>query len=271
MWWLAIFAGFYFFRERIAGVVGPYLGAVDPDKTVFYGHIVTLVACILYVLPIEFVGLHRIKMAGYMLTLWSVVMNAILKIKMNYGPPPMPQISLSFSNIRQTMTQASQVMAPWLQKVMLSGVDFHFLFFAVMFLNAYPSLPVILILGRRSLWIVATYCAKNLPQNRIWTMFAARWIALKAQEEQIMVYAALAEIILGIYLVVSIFLPQRQLLTTILYWNFLKTRYQVPRSQKYMLPAWQSLAQQVQPVVNMVPFLSKPIDMAKGWFTASPG
>jgi hypothetical protein len=270
MMWLAIAGGLYFGRNHIARVLGPYLESLDPERTVYNGHVMTLVSCFLFTLPIEFAGLGQVKILAYKMCLWSCVMTAVLKIKFNNGAPPMPSGPMSLSNIRESATQAAQTVAPWLQKVMMGGVDFHFLFLAVIFLNAYPALPVALILGRRSLWTVCTYCQKNSPDQFLFKRFAPTWTKLNAKTEEVMIYASLAEILLGVWLAVSMFLPSRQIVTTILYWHFLKTRYQVPRSQKYQIQAWRSLDQQVAPVFNKVPILRKPVDLVKGWFTAMP-
>merc|ERR1719382_398419 len=146
---------------------------------------------------------------------------------------------------------------PWLQKAMM-GVDFHFLFFALIFLTAYPSLLALAILGRRSLWFVGTYCKNNTPGNTLWLRVAPSWEKLKAREEEVLSYSTLAEILLGFWLVVALVLPTRQILTCILYWNYLKTRYQVPRSHQQHAQAWGKLYQQAAPLLKVAPFLEKP-------------
>merc|ERR1719428_1047840 len=97
---------------------------------------------------------------------------------------------------------------PWLQEVMM-GVDFHFLFFALIFLAASPSVIVLGILGRRSLWSVATYCSKNTPENKLWLRFQPTWTQLKAKEKQVLFSSCLAEIGLGLFLVAQIFTASR--------------------------------------------------------------
>lgn len=262
IWWLAIAAGAYFGRNQISKVLAPILGAESAGKTVFYGHLLTLICAVCYIFPLELVGLGRFKKAAYNMSLWSVVMTAIYVIKMNYGFPDIPG-GINMSNWKQVMANSLQ---PWLQKVMTQGIDFHFLFLGMIFLNAYPSVAVLLILGRRSLWNCATYCSKNTPESRIWLMCKPSWDRMKASEPEILLYSALAEIVLGIWLIASLALPQRQILTTILYWNFLKTRYQVPRSQPMHLKAWMLLGAQAEPVLSRVPILRKPLDYAKDWF-----
>lgn len=100
-------------------------------------------------------------------------------------------------------------------------------------------------------------------------MFAATWDKLKARESDVLHYATLAEVLLGIWLVISLLLPTRQILACMLYWNFLRTRYQVTRSKAAHTKAWAQLGEMIAPVTNAIPILNKPIDMAKGWFQAS--
>mmetsp|Transcript_5714 Transcript_5714/g.10260 ORF Transcript_5714/g.10260 Transcript_5714/m.10260 type:complete len:274 (-) Transcript_5714:82-903(-) len=270
MLWAIIPAVLFFFRRKIAEKLAPVLGALDPQKTAVQGHLMTVVFAALYILPFEFVGLGVLKRPAYLTSLWSNVLTLIWSIKSNYGAPPTPSFGaagFSFSGLKASAQNALQQLAPWLQKAMM-GPDFHWLFFVLIFLTAYPTVFAVLIIGRRSLWSVGTYYAKNQPDSRLWKAFSSTWDKLKAREAEVLQYSTLAEILLGIWLVVSWALPTRQILTTFLYWNFLKTRYQVPRSQQAHLQAWQMLGQKVDPIVSKVPILNKPIDLVKGWFQA---
>lgn len=262
MWWLAALAGAFYFRGKIAAVLGPMLPDLPPQKTVFFGHLLVLIGSVLYILPLEFVGLQAVKAMAFRFSIWSTVLTLMLTIKTNYGLPPMPQ-NMSFSNFKEV---AATTLQPWLQKAMMEGVDFHFLFFALIFLTAYPSVWALLILGRRSLWSVCSYASKNMAGNKLWLMFSPTWDKLKKRESEIQLYSAIAEITLGVWLAVSVLLPTRQLIATFLYWSFLRTRYQVPRSHGIHLQAWRRLEQQVSPVLKALPILNKPIDMAKAWF-----
>merc|ERR1719217_183580 len=101
------------------------------------------------------------------------------------------------------------------------GNEFHFLFFAMIFLSAPPCVLVLAVLGRRSLWSVCTYAEKNRAENALWKKFAPIWAKLKVQEKEILLYSALVEIAQGLWLTVQLFLPTRQVLILILYWNYL--------------------------------------------------
>lgn len=270
MMWLVVLAGIYLGRHKIAKLLTPYLG--EPKKTSFYGHTVTLGTAAIFILPVEFVGLSAMKRPAYMMCLWSVVLNCIFIITTNNPAPPLAA-NVSFSNWRESFQQAQ----PWLQKVMLS-IDFHFLFFAAIFLMATPSMLgaiALLILGRRSFWAVCTYAAANMPESALWKRVLPLWTICKGKEEQVLRSCALGEIVLGFLLALRLFPPSMQSLMQaplcMFYWHFLKIRYQVPRSQKQHLPAWNLLGEKVAPLVKAVPLLSKPIDMGKKWFRPQYG
>lgn len=262
MWWLVAAAGLYVFRGKVAQKLAPMMPEMSPQKQSFYGHCMVLLAGFIYVLPIEFVGLGMVKKMAWLASLWSNIMTSGMTIKANFGAPPMPQ-AMSMSAIKELMAGALQ---PWLQKAMLSP-DFHFLFFSLIFVTAYPSIFPLLILARRSLWSVGTHCTKN-PQDggRLWERFKPTWEKLKAREPEVLHNSAVAEILLAFWLTVSLLLPTRQILTCFLYWNYLKTRYASPRSQAFHDKAWKQLGEKAAPVLKAAPFLQKPIDMAKGWF-----
>jgi len=217
MWWLVVAAGLFFFRGKIAEKLAPLMPSMASEKTVTYGHAITLIAAITYILPLP--GLP--KRPAYIISMWSTVLASGFAIKSKCGSPPVPQ-NLSWSNWKQTLATTVQ---PWLQRAMLCG-DFHFLFFALIFLTAYPSIWVLLILVRRSLWAVCTYCVNKKVENKLWLMFKPTWGKLQAREMEVLSYAALSEILLAFWLTASLFLPSRQIITCFLYWNYLKTRYQ---------------------------------------------
>ncbi|CAE7448520.1 unnamed protein product, partial [Symbiodinium pilosum] len=282
MLWLALPVALYFLRGRLAGTLAPLLQSLDPQKTAFRGHLLTLVLGLVYILPLEFVGLRAVKRPVYLSSLWCNILTLLWTLKSNYGTPPMPAVGNVVSNFRQHGQAAIQMMiqplVPWLTKAM-NGADFHWLFFVLIWMAAYPTVWVILIIGRRSLWSVGTYCTKNLPENRIWKAFAGTWGKLKEREaeeefesagfpllQQVLQASTVAEIVLGFWIIVSLLFPWRQFLIVILYWNFLRQRYQAPRSHEAHLKAWRQLGVKVAPLLQAAPFLNKPIDMAKGWF-----
>lgn len=269
MWWLIAAAGLYFFRGKLAKVLPA--GIANPQtatRYVFYGHMTALATTTLFLLPLELAvpRLRALKSMAYLISLWSCVMTCVVTIWANNGSPPALQGNFSLSNWRQSLEEAKVKLAPWLQKVM-TGVDSHFLFFALIFISAIPSFWALLIPGRRSLWFVCTSCDKAKSEAFLWMRFQPTWAKLKAREAEVMLYSALAEVLLGIWLTVSLMLPTRQFLACLLYWSYLKMRFQMPRSREYHLQAWRQLGQMVDPALKAVPLLNKPIDFAKGWFS----
>lgn len=255
-------------RGKIGSLLGPYLPRWPPTKIVFYGHCITLVASCLYVLPIELAGFGAQKRMFYTLSMWSCIMTAMFTIKVNYGVPDMPQgLGFSMAAIKQAM--ASQVQ-PWLQRVMMNSKDFSWLFFSLIFLTAYPSVVPLVLLARRSLWSVCVYCSKpdnNMTDNFFWRRLQPIWEGkLKPNTEKVSEYSAQGEIALGFFLVVSMFLPTRQMLLTLLYWNYLTTRYKIPATPHYHEKAWKAIGEKAEPVLKMAPFLNPLIEKAKGFF-----
>lgn len=268
MWHLLLIGGLVMFRKQVATVLAPVLSKLPlpestPQKNNFYGNLITLVTAVFFVLPIEFLGLGGLKRLAFIASLWAVIVTCGLNIKVNYGAPPMPQMTgFSMAAIKEMMPGIQ----PWLQKVLLS-VDFHFLFFSLIFVLATPSMFALLILLRRSFWAVCTFAAKTPEvQGKIWDRTKGFWEKCKAREAEVLQQSALAEVMLGFWLVISIFLPSRQIMTTFLYWNYLKIRFQTPKSQAHHMKAWMQVQNTVQPVLRMAPFLQKPIDMGKEWF-----
>lgn len=255
----------FLFRGKIASILGPYLPSMSPQKMTFYGHLATLVLACAYVIPLELAGLGGVKRPLFTFCMWVTILTSMQTIKANYGLPALPE-GMSLSSIKDAMNTKVQ---PWLQQAM-TGPDFPFLFFALIFMTAAPSIAPLVILARRSLWSVCTYSSKSMPENRLWLKFKPTWEGkLKPREAEILLFSATAEIVLGLFLAVSLALPSRQFLVTLLYWNYLTTRYRVPRSQKFHGPAWRQLGQRVEPVLSKLPFLRAPINMAKKFFSGT--
>eukprot|EP00439_Symbiodinium_sp_Y106_P048029 s934_g6.t1 len=154
MLWLALPAMLYMFRGRLASTLAPMVGSLDPQRTAMLGHLLTVVLGLIYIVPLELVGLRGVKRPVFLLSLWTNIATLLWSLTCNYGLPPMPQVGNLISNFRQYGQAAIQMMiqplAPWLTKAM-SGADFHWLFFVLIWMAAHPSVFAILIIGRRSL------------------------------------------------------------------------------------------------------------------------
>lgn len=263
MWWLVVAVGLFVFRKQIASRAGPLLPSLTPQQAAFRGQLITLCACVVFVLPIELVGLGAAKHLAWTITMWTAIMTSGMTIKANYGLPPMPT-AMSISGLKEF---AAGPLQPWVQKAMLS-VDFNFVFFGLIFVTAYPSILPAAVLGRRALWSVGTHCSKTPEgeQGCVWGMMKPRWESLKAQEAKVLHMSAVLEIVIAFWLTASLFLPSRQILTCLMYWNYLKTRFQAPRSAVLHGQVWREIGDKAQPLLRVAPFVQKPIDMAKDWF-----
>lgn len=264
MWMFLVPLALWFLGPKIFQKIAPYLPTIEPQQAVFMGHLVVLQGAAVYVLPIEFFGLGAVKRMGYLACMWGSVGTCLWVLKSNIPAPPIPQ-GLSFSMLRSGLSQHLAPMRPWMMQVQQS-IAFHFLFFGLIFLTAYPSLIPVGILARRSLWDVASQCNKADSERFVWRKFKPWWDKLQAKNEAVLVYSALAEVMLAFWLTANLILPSRQIITTIMYWQFLVIRYQVDRSKKYHAQAWQSLDTSTAPLFKAVPILRKPVDMAKGFF-----
>jgi len=268
MWLLPI--GLWMFGGRIFQRIQPYLPNVSPTQATFLGHCMALQGAVVYAVPLEFVGLGVAKRLGYLACMWATVGTSVWTLKSNFGAPRIPEGSMSFSALRSMgIDKFMDPVKPWMQQV-LTSMDFHFLTFGVIFLNAYPTIIAVGILGRRSLWFVASQCAKPespYANSFLWLRFKPLWERMKARDKEVVVYAALAEILLAFWLTANLFLPSRQIATCMMYWYFLTLRCQVPRSREYHLQAWQRLDASAAPLFKAVPILRKPVDMAKVYFT----
>jgi len=278
MWWLVIFAGIYFCRGKIAQYAAPLLPNMEALRLAHYLHCLLLGGAAIYVLPLELVDarLGGIKRMLYLLSMWCSVGSCGITLKYNYGRK-FPDLSgISLRNIRTEFQSVGMKMQPFLQEAMHSA-DFHSLFFTLIFLVATPSLLVLLILGRRSLWSTCTQCQSGSPPVRLFAMFKPTWEKLFAQREKVMMYAALSEVVLGISLAVGLAFPSRQIIICMLYWKYLQMKYSVPTASERKAgakpkhqEAWAIVGQKTAPLFKALPFLNMPLNYAKNYFTKYP-
>uniref|UniRef100_A0A7S1AJ29 Uncharacterized protein n=1 Tax=Noctiluca scintillans TaxID=2966 RepID=A0A7S1AJ29_NOCSC len=265
MYWLAIVAALYFGRGFIGKKLAPYVSGVSPQTLVVCGHSVSLACGLLFVLPVELLGLAPAKRFMFFMCLANSGMASAVSVTRVYGWPPVPS-DMSFSALRSGA--AFTQLAPYIQRVMM-GPDFQSLFYSLIFIAAPPSLLVLPVLLRRSLWCLCIHCTSTNSENRLWLRFQPTWKKLRAPtvEAEVLQYNALAEILLGFWFVVNLFLPTRQIITLVLYWNYLKIRYQFEKTDKpFHSKAWQRLGAKVEPLLCMLPFLRTPLEWLKSWF-----
>lgn len=251
------------FRGKIAAYVAPMLGG-DVNKVNFYAYGVVFAASLLYLVPLELLGFGEVRRVFYVAALWAQVLNSgftVYGTARAKGRHPPQLTSFSMAGLKSAMMAAQ----PFFQEVM-SSKEFHFLFFALIFLTAYPSVLVLCILGRRALFVLCTLAPKYAANSRVWRWFEPRWQQIRQQEKAIVFYSTLAEVGLGFWLVVQMAMPSRQIMTTFVYWNYLKIRYQSPQSSALHSTAWAFLHTKAEPLFRTFPFLNTPLSYAKNWF-----
>lgn len=196
----------------------------------------------------------------------SSVSASVLVIITNYGVP-----KISRASIRQPLQE-------YLAKCM-SGAEFSFLFFSLMFLNDTTSqmlgvFPLgvcdyvsTLLVVRRSLWFLGSHGSTTWSESPVWIrFFGPLWARLNSQTSFVLEMASLTEVLLGFWLILLVLTPARQLLVCFVYWNFLRIRYLAPRSRASHIAAWSKVDAKTQPLRQTVTLLEKPVAFMQRWF-----
>ena len=178
----------------------------------------------------------------------SCLISSIVTVLSNYGTP-------KISEYKQWLSTVAQ------------GADFPFFMISMIFIS--KSLGIadylgMLIIGRRSLWFIATHASKTESKSAIWKSIEPKWLVAKALEDKILLISATCEIMIGIWLVIMLLTPQRQLLSLFVYWNYLRLRFNAPRSQQYHQRAWSVIDDYTLPYTPS--FLSTAVNKGKAWF-----
>jgi hypothetical protein len=197
----------------------------------------------------------------------SSILSSFIIIYTNYG---IPRIS------RQAIKQPLQ---EYMTRCM-SGAEFPFLFFVLMFTNDYASqvgggvVPfgvadylTVLLMVRRSAWFLGSHGAKAWSSKPVWEKIGMPfWAALRSREASIMSGVNLVEILVGFWLVLLSLTPARQLMNTFVYWTFLRIKYMAPRSRASHLAAWRTIDIKTRWMRKSVPVVEKPVGYMVNWF-----
>jgi hypothetical protein len=196
----------------------------------------------------------------------SAIINAGYIIVTNYGLP-----KVSRNAIRQPLQE-------YFSRSM-SGAEFPFLYFAMMFSSDSASqiggvfpfgladLVSVVLMVRRSVWFLGTHGSKAWAGNRVWESTGSRvWRTIKSQESRVMELVNLAEVLLGFWVVLLLFTPVRNFLTCFVYWTYLRIKYMAPRSRAAHQAAWGVLDRQTEWIQRLVPFLERPRAFMVRWF-----
>jgi len=253
-WWLLPVAVLVYrrFRKPAANEVS------DPARNVFMSNLTVVVASIVYVIPLELVIGFPVSNLMFTMVLASTLMGSGSSILANYGAPQLP------GGWRKDFKLKLQVLAQWLAMVADKSPDFAYVFLCGVFLPAAPNLLVVVIIFRRAVLSCNAYAAKNLPGNRIYARIKPMYDKhVKPREAQWKQMCNVLEIVLGFQLIVGILLPTRQILTTVLYWHFLKLRLSMQRSYPDAVAAWKTVEAKAGPIPRLIPAFI--MDRIKGW------
>lgn len=252
-------AGLYHYWDRVKPYIPARLNQIlsqlasNTQNQIMQFQSLVLLFCGLYMFPFDWMGL-QINYLFWNGAIWTCIMSSALTIGANNGPPP---IKAGWQECKVYLAKISQ------------AAEFQWFFFAIIFVGANPFFGVLLILARRSFFIVFKAAQKQtavLSKHPQWETIRPLFETMSAKESDILLKATVAEIALGFYLILMLLTPERQLVTTFIYWNFLRMRFQTPRTRKNQDEAWALVHQKTDPIVSKIPGSGKILDMAKNYF-----
>lgn len=261
--WLLVIAGlvaYKYFKSRAGTNTGvtDASSALNPKTFVVVLNTTCVISGIIYMVTLN----HATRFAA----MASSICASVLVIITNYGLP-----KISRASIRQPLQE-------YLGKCM-SGAEFSFLFFSLMFLNDTTSqvlgvFPLgacdfvsLILVVRRSLWFLGSHGSTSWRENPVWLrFFGPLWARLNNHTPFILEFTSLTEVLMGFWLILLVLTPARQLLVCFVYWNFLRIRYLAPRSRASHVAAWSKVNAKTQPLRQSLPLLEKPVGFVQRWF-----
>jgi hypothetical protein len=255
---IGIAAAYLYFRRKGTQAPDAQSSRLSPKSLVVILNALSVVAGVFYLLTVN----SSVRFASVL----SSIIASLLVIFANYGVP-----KISRAAIRQPLQD-------YFGRCM-SGAEFPFLFFSLMFVNDstsqllgiipfgiadYVSAALII---RRSLWFVGSHGTTSWKGIGLWDrFFQPIWGRLNTHSGTILELASVAEILLGFWLILLVLTPARQLMVCFVYWNFLRIRYLAPRSRQAHIRAWAQLDKKTKNFQNAVPISARPIAFMKQWF-----
>lgn len=263
-WLIAIFLGyiaFRFYRSKypLTTTATATPGIMSPQSVAVLLNVVCVSAGLVY-----FVTFNS---TSRFVCVLATILNSAYIIYTNYG---LPQVS------RQAIKQPLQ---EYFARSM-SGAEFPFLYFTMMFTNDYASQVTggvfpfgladyvsIVLIVRRSIWFLGAQGTKAWAGNAVWRSFGSRmWSVLKSNETRVLEAVNMAEILLGFWVVLLVLTPARNILTCFVYWTYLRIKFMAPRSRAAHQAAWATIEKRTQKIQALVPFLEKPKAFLANWF-----
>ncbi|GJP31393.1 hypothetical protein CLOM_g21982 [Closterium sp. NIES-68] len=158
----------------------------------------------------------------------------------------------------------------WLQTLLTGPHLLNLMHCSVFLPSPYPIALALLPLAARSVLPLAAHLRQHFSQAALYRTYLAKpcdWLA--ANRQQVELFTANTEVMLGPLLAFYLLTPQRSFFQVFLYWQLLKMRFHAPASAWYHRQIWGHLETTVlPPVQRYVPFLLTPIGYVKGWFNS---
>ena len=256
---VAVFMAYRSYKSRKAPLTPSALSFLTPHMVPLLLNSVCAIAGLIYL--VTFNSSARFYAAA------SAVISSLFIVGTNYGVP-----QVSRAAIRQPLQD-------YFARCM-SGAEFPFLFFVLMFVNDYATqvygsvIPfgladylVGVLMVRRSVWFLGSHGSKAWTGYAVWNRFGNRiWGLLKSREAKVLEFCNLAEIAIGFWLILLIITPARQLMNIFVYWTYLRIKYMAPRSKPGHSAAWSRIDTMTTGLRASMPLLNKPVEFMVKWF-----
>ena len=253
---------FYKRKNAHADPLASSAGALNPKSLVVVLNGVSVVSGVIYLISFN--------SSARFFCILSAIAASVLVIYVNYGLP-----RVSRAAIRGPLQD-------YFGKCM-SGAEFAFLFFCLMFTNDATSKQVGLIpfgLGdyvsaaliiRRCVWFLGSHGVVAWKGVSVWErFFLPTWTRLNARSNSIVEFSSLIEIGLGFWLILLVVTPARQIMICFVYWNFLRIRFLAPRSRASHQAAWSRVDTKTHSLRRSIPIIETPVSFMKHWFNPTP-
>ena len=180
----------------------------------------------------------------------AALLSSVVALLANYGVPG------------RTTYQA------WLAQA-AHGADFPFFMLTSIVLSAQSlglgDVLAVAVVMRRALWALGVAVEKRRDAGALVRRVQEVWMAVRRKEGVILNVMSLFEIFIGFYLVGMLLTPSRQIFTVFVYWNFLRLRFNAPRSRPLHAGAWAIIERWAEPIVK-IQIVGKGVDKVKSWF-----
>ncbi|GMH34009.1 hypothetical protein BSKO_01843 [Bryopsis sp. KO-2023] len=228
---------------------GPRVSAAFATPSALFGaHFVLLILGALSFLPFSTRMMHR-----YFLQL--AIITHGFKIYRQFGGPPFRP----FSALKEWAARA------------LPSTDFQYACMSLVFLPRMPTRLVVVPSSVLAAYHVVSFLAAKYRGSALWEKYG-RGIHAKmvANQRGALGVNAMSEICVGLFMIVQMLSPARNVLVAFIYWQWLRTRFFSPDAAQYHRQAWQKIGEKANPFLNAVPFLRMPLGYAQRWFASPP-